>query len=191
MVGRSSGALPTRVQILVLAPFPGFIPELTSRISRSAGAQYFGGAHWGRVCVRVFIEVSVCVVSVCVVLCNFKKMWCQCSSPTIHLGTHRAGQKTRSSLARSARDWLDSARLSSLGYQAEPSSVFRSVVITSRTESAREPIEPPPASYTCRIQAKVQHSSGSAQCGPTAHTHDGLHTTVHGKENESSNPTPP
>jgi hypothetical protein len=26
MVGRSSGTLPTRVQILVLAPFPGFIP---------------------------------------------------------------------------------------------------------------------------------------------------------------------
>jgi hypothetical protein len=26
MVGRSTGTLPTRVQILVLAPFPGFIP---------------------------------------------------------------------------------------------------------------------------------------------------------------------
>jgi hypothetical protein len=43
---------------------------VTSGISRSAGAQSFGGAHRGRICVRVFIGVSVCVcvVSVCVVL---------------------------------------------------------------------------------------------------------------------------
>jgi hypothetical protein len=34
-------------------------PVLTSRISRSVGAQSFGGAHRGRVCVRVFIGVSV------------------------------------------------------------------------------------------------------------------------------------
>jgi hypothetical protein len=34
-------------------------PVVTSRISRSAGAQYFGGAHRGRFCVRVFIAVSV------------------------------------------------------------------------------------------------------------------------------------
>jgi hypothetical protein len=33
---------------------------VTSRISRSAGAQSFGGAHRARVCVRVFIGVSVC-----------------------------------------------------------------------------------------------------------------------------------
>jgi hypothetical protein len=32
---------------------------VTSGISRSAGAQFFGGAHRGRVCVRVFIGVSV------------------------------------------------------------------------------------------------------------------------------------
>jgi hypothetical protein len=32
---------------------------VTSRISRFAGAQSFGGAHRGRVCVRVFIGVSV------------------------------------------------------------------------------------------------------------------------------------
>jgi hypothetical protein len=32
---------------------------VTSRISRSAGAQSFGGAHRGRVCVRVFIGLSV------------------------------------------------------------------------------------------------------------------------------------
>jgi hypothetical protein len=38
-------------------------PVVTSRISRSAGAQSFEGAH--RVCVRV--------VSVCVVLCESKK----------------------------------------------------------------------------------------------------------------------
>ena len=30
-------------------------PVVTSRIFRSAGAQSFGGAHRGRVCVRVFI----------------------------------------------------------------------------------------------------------------------------------------
>jgi hypothetical protein len=34
-------------------------PVVTSRISRSAGAQSFGGAHRGRICVRVFIGVSV------------------------------------------------------------------------------------------------------------------------------------
>jgi hypothetical protein len=34
-------------------------PLVTSGISRSAGAQSFGGAHRGRVCVRVFIWVSV------------------------------------------------------------------------------------------------------------------------------------
>ena len=75
MVGRSSGTLPTRVQILVLAPFPGIFlrftcvtrevvsdvpvddeaPVVTSRIFRSVGAKSFGGAHRGRVCVRVFI----------------------------------------------------------------------------------------------------------------------------------------
>jgi hypothetical protein len=32
---------------------------MTSGISRSAGAQSFGGAHRGRVCVRVFIGLSV------------------------------------------------------------------------------------------------------------------------------------
>jgi hypothetical protein len=47
---------------------------VTSRISRFAGAQSFGGAHRGRVCVRVFIgSVCVRVVSVCVVLCESKK----------------------------------------------------------------------------------------------------------------------
>jgi hypothetical protein len=34
-------------------------PVVTSRISRSAGAQSSGGADKGKVCVRVFIEVSV------------------------------------------------------------------------------------------------------------------------------------
>jgi hypothetical protein len=34
-------------------------PLVTSGISRSAGAQSFGGVHRGRVCVRVFIGVSV------------------------------------------------------------------------------------------------------------------------------------
>jgi hypothetical protein len=32
---------------------------VTSGISRSAGAQSFGGAYRGRVCARVFIGVSV------------------------------------------------------------------------------------------------------------------------------------
>jgi hypothetical protein len=35
---------------------------VTLRISRSAGARSFGGAHKGRVCVRVFIGVSVHVL---------------------------------------------------------------------------------------------------------------------------------
>jgi hypothetical protein len=34
-------------------------PLVTLGISRTAGAQSFGGAHRGRVCVRVFIGVSV------------------------------------------------------------------------------------------------------------------------------------
>jgi hypothetical protein len=34
-------------------------PLVTSGISRSVGAQSFGGAHRGRVCVHVFIGVSV------------------------------------------------------------------------------------------------------------------------------------
>jgi hypothetical protein len=78
MIGRSSGTLPTRVQILVLAPFLGFSriyrrytlsgkrrsrrrrgAYVSSGISRSFGAQSFGGAYRGRVCVRVFIGVSV------------------------------------------------------------------------------------------------------------------------------------
>jgi hypothetical protein len=33
---------------------------VTSEISRSVGAQSFGGAHKGRVCVYVFIGVGVC-----------------------------------------------------------------------------------------------------------------------------------
>jgi hypothetical protein len=64
MVGRSSGTLPTRVQILVFAPFPGFSRiyrryalsgKRRSRRQRGAigdfenlhiaGAQSFGGAH--------------------------------------------------------------------------------------------------------------------------------------------------
>jgi hypothetical protein len=33
---------------------------VTSRISRSAGAQSFGGAHKGRVCIRVGVSVRAC-----------------------------------------------------------------------------------------------------------------------------------
>jgi hypothetical protein len=77
MVGRSSGTQPTRIQILVLALFSGFIPGfsgvmrlvvsdvpvddetpvVTSRISKFVGAQSFGDArgwfvyHKGMICV--------------------------------------------------------------------------------------------------------------------------------------------
>jgi hypothetical protein len=46
---------------------------VTSRISRSAGAQSFGGAHMGRICVHIFIRVSVraCCEGYCV---NLKKI---------------------------------------------------------------------------------------------------------------------
>jgi hypothetical protein len=50
----------------------GDAPLVTSGISRSVEAQSLEGAYRGRVCVRVFIGVSVrAVVSVWVVLCNF------------------------------------------------------------------------------------------------------------------------
>jgi hypothetical protein len=41
-------------------PVDNEAPVVTSRISRSAGAQSFEGAHKGRVCVLVFIGVSMC-----------------------------------------------------------------------------------------------------------------------------------
>jgi hypothetical protein len=53
-------------------------PVVTSRISRSAGARSFGGAHRGRVCVRVFIGVSVraCYEYLCcTVSISKKKNW--------------------------------------------------------------------------------------------------------------------
>jgi hypothetical protein len=50
-------------------------PVVTSRISRSAGAQFFGGAHRGRVCVRVFIGVSMraCCERLCCTVSISKK----------------------------------------------------------------------------------------------------------------------
>jgi hypothetical protein len=48
-------------------------PVVTSRISKSPGAQSFGGAHKGRVCVRVFIGVSVHACCEYVLLCELKK----------------------------------------------------------------------------------------------------------------------
>jgi hypothetical protein len=95
MVGQSSGTLPTMVQILVLAPFSEFFriyrryalsgkrrsrrrrdaisdsggvmqtPLVNSGISRSAGAQSFGGAHRGRL------------------LCNSKKKYYTYSKPIV------------------------------------------------------------------------------------------------------------
>jgi hypothetical protein len=78
MVGQFSGTLPARVQIMVLAPFPGFSriyrcyalsgkrrshrrrgATVTSGISRSAGAQSFRGAHRGRV-LRTCIHRGEC-----------------------------------------------------------------------------------------------------------------------------------
>jgi hypothetical protein len=44
--------------VLSDVPVDDETPLVTSGISRS-GAQSFGGAHRGRVCVRVFIGVSV------------------------------------------------------------------------------------------------------------------------------------
>jgi hypothetical protein len=41
-------------------PIDDEAPLVTSGISRSVGAKSFEGAHMGRVCVRVFIRVSVC-----------------------------------------------------------------------------------------------------------------------------------
>ena len=90
MVGRSSGTLLTRVQILVLASFPGIFlgftgvtrkvvsdvpvddeaPVVTSGIFRFAGAQSFGGTHRGRVCVRVFIGCEcACVLWASLLYC--------------------------------------------------------------------------------------------------------------------------
>jgi hypothetical protein len=46
---------------------------VTLRISRSVGAQSFGGAHRGRVCVRIHKGECACVVSVRVVPCESKK----------------------------------------------------------------------------------------------------------------------
>jgi hypothetical protein len=78
MVGRSSGTLPTRIQILVLAPFSGFSRIYRCyalsgkrRSCRRRGAigdfrnlqicrcSVFRRCSWGRVCVRVLIGVSV------------------------------------------------------------------------------------------------------------------------------------
>jgi hypothetical protein len=59
-------------------------PLVTSGISRSAGAQSFRGAHRGRVCVRVFIGVSVracCERLRCAVSFSKKKEHCSCSGP--------------------------------------------------------------------------------------------------------------
>jgi hypothetical protein len=58
-------------------------PLVTSRISRSAGAQSFGGAHSGRVCVCVFIGVSV---SAC---CEYLR--CTASISNKRLESHSVG----------------------------------------------------------------------------------------------------
>jgi hypothetical protein len=47
--------------------------SVTSRISRSVGAQSFGGAHRGRVCLCVFIRVCACVLSVSALYCVILK----------------------------------------------------------------------------------------------------------------------
>jgi hypothetical protein len=45
--------------VVGVVPVDDEAPVVTSRISRSAGAQSFGGAHRDRVSIRVFIGVSV------------------------------------------------------------------------------------------------------------------------------------
>jgi hypothetical protein len=89
MVGWSSGTLPISVQILVLAPFPGFSRiyrryalsgKRRSRRRRGAIGD-FGNLQISRCSVlrrwlrRVGFAYVYCVhvVSICVVLCNFKK----------------------------------------------------------------------------------------------------------------------
>jgi hypothetical protein len=59
-------------KVLIGVGFDDEASLVTSEISRSDGAQFFGGAHRGRVCVRVFIGVSV---RACVVLCNCQKKY--------------------------------------------------------------------------------------------------------------------
>jgi hypothetical protein len=41
---------------------------VTSESPDQPHTQSFGGAHRGRVCVRVFIEMNVCIMSVCVLV---------------------------------------------------------------------------------------------------------------------------
>jgi hypothetical protein len=57
-------------------PVDDEVPVVTSRISRYAGAQSFGGAHRGRVCVHVFIGVSVrvCCERLCCIVSISKKI---------------------------------------------------------------------------------------------------------------------
>ena len=59
-------------------PVDNEAPVVTSGIFRSAGAQSFRGAHRGRVCVPMFIGVSVRArVGVCVILCNSQGKGCR------------------------------------------------------------------------------------------------------------------
>jgi hypothetical protein len=54
-----SGISSVMREVVSDVPVDDEVPVMTSRISRSVSAQSFGGAHKGRVYVRVFIEVSV------------------------------------------------------------------------------------------------------------------------------------
>lgn len=67
MVGRSSETLSIKVQILVFVLFLGFsqdLPVLSGKWCSPdlSGAQSFGGAHIDKICVLVFIGVSMCVL---------------------------------------------------------------------------------------------------------------------------------
>jgi hypothetical protein len=59
-------------------------PLVTSGSSISTGAQSFGAAHRGRVCVRVFIGVSVraCCERLCCTMSFKKVIYTRCSSRT-------------------------------------------------------------------------------------------------------------
>jgi hypothetical protein len=62
-----------RLYVVSDVPVDDEASVMTSKISKSIGVQSFGSAHRGRVCVRVFIRVSVGACCELVVPCNSKK----------------------------------------------------------------------------------------------------------------------
>jgi hypothetical protein len=114
---------------------------VTSRISRSAGAQSFGGAHRGRVCVHVFVGVSVvgceCLALYCV---KCKKKNCF----TLHAGL----SARRLRLRFPALVLHASPRPPSLSHFPFPPSPSRHLTTTSPAQFSSllgaSPLTPPP-----------------------------------------------